>query len=203
MLIVGLLVACGHKPASVAAHAPTPAGSAGALAAATPDLARPVAPVAPPAAALVAPATTAPTAPTSPISPISPAAAPQPAALSLGPAVSLPAAPVARNWDEFKRQAARRMVSASPQGSFMGNSPPILFAIPVLEVELAADGSVRRISVVRLPSNLEAVDTVASAQEAIRRAAPYGDVSRLPKPWKWTEVFLFNEQRQFKPRTLD
>jgi len=203
MLIVGLLVACGHKPASVAAHAPTPAGPAGALAAATPDLARPVAPVASPAAALVAPATRATTAPTSPTSPTSSAAVPQPAALSLGPAVSLPAAPVARNWDEFKRLAARRMVSASPQGSFMGNSPPILFAIPVLEVELAADGSVRRISVVRLPSNLEAVDTVATAQEAIRRAAPYGDVSRLPKPWKWTEVFLFNEQRQFKPRTLD
>jgi hypothetical protein len=28
-------------------------------------------------------------------------------------------------------------------------------------------------------------------------------VRQLPKPWKFTEVFLFNDDRQFKPRTLD
>ncbi|MEY2842036.1 MAG: hypothetical protein RI920_73, partial [Pseudomonadota bacterium] len=27
--------------------------------------------------------------------------------------------------------------------------------------------------------------------------------SKLPKPVKWTEVFLFNEKNQFKPRSLD
>jgi hypothetical protein len=28
-------------------------------------------------------------------------------------------------------------------------------------------------------------------------------VSRLPKPWKFNETFLFNDQRKFKPMTLD
>jgi hypothetical protein len=37
----------------------------------------------------------------------------------------------------------------------------------------------------------------------VRRAAPYGDVSRVPKPWKFVETFLFDEHRKFKPRTLD
>ena len=99
--------------------------------------------------------------------------------------------------------AGRRMVAASPQGSYMGKPPPILFGIPILETELHADGTVRNISVTRSPANPEAANTVDHAMEAVRRGAPYGDMSRLPKPWKWTEVFLFNEQRQFKPRSLE
>lgn len=154
---------------------------------------------APPRPAATAPATVAVT------PPAAAAAAPAPvtSAVQLGPRASLPAAPVVRNWDEFKKMAGRRMVAASPQGSYMGKPPPMLFGIPILETELNADGSVRHISVTRPPSNPEAANTVDHAIEAVRRGAPYGDVSRLPKPWKWTEVFLFNDQRQFKPRSLE
>jgi hypothetical protein len=49
----------------------------------------------------------------------------------------------------------------------------------------------------------QATDTVQMAIDAIRRAAPYGDVSRLSRPWKFVEVFLFDDDRRFKPRTLD
>jgi hypothetical protein len=28
-------------------------------------------------------------------------------------------------------------------------------------------------------------------------------VSRLPKPWKYIETFLFDDERRFKPVTLD
>ena len=123
--------------------------------------------------------------------------------MDLGPRVSLPPATPARNWDEFKRMAARRMVAASPQGSYMGKPPPILFGIPIIETELNADGSVKSISVTRPPANPVAANTAQYAMEAIRRGAPYGDVSKLPKPWRFTEVFLFHDKRQFKPRTLD
>jgi len=71
----------------------------------------------------------------------------------------------------------------------------------VLEVELNGDGSVRRIDVLRQPR--QATDTVKLATDAVHRAAPFGDVSRLPKPWRFTETFLFNDDRKFKPRTLD
>ena len=77
----------------------------------------------------------------------------------------------------------------------------MLLAIPVMTVELNADGSVRHISVMRHPS--QAKDTVQLAIQAIQRAAPYGDVSKLPKPWKFNETFLFKEDRKFKPMTLD
>lgn len=115
------------------------------------------------------------------------------------PAAALPSN--ARNWDEYRVQAARRIVAANPQVSHVGTVEQPSLAIPVLEVELNADGSVRTISVMREPS--QAKDTTRIAIDAVRRAGPFGDVSRLPKPWRFSEAFLFNGDRRFKPRSLD
>jgi hypothetical protein len=71
----------------------------------------------------------------------------------------------------------------------------------VLELEVNADGSVRHIGVIRTPT--QATDTIRIAIDALRRAAPFGDASQVPRPWKFTEVFLFNDDRHFKPRVLD
>jgi len=106
-----------------------------------------------------------------------------------------------RNWNELRKQAAQRVVAANPGGTYLGVPPEPLLAIPVLEVELNADGSIRKIETLRYPR--EAKDTVQLAVDALHRAAPFGDVSRLPKPWRFTESFLFNDERKFKPRTLD
>lgn len=115
--------------------------------------------------------------------------------------VKLPPPRASRNWADLRRQAAERLVAANPDGSYMGKPPFMLLAIPVMTIELNADGSVRQISVMRHPS--QAKDTVQLATQAIHRAAPYGDVSKLPKPWKFNETFLFKEDRKFKPMTLD
>ena len=106
-----------------------------------------------------------------------------------------------RNWAELRLQAAQRMVAANPGITFTGEVPETLLAIPVLEIELNGDGTVRRIEVLRPPR--QAGDTVQIAADAVRRAAPFGDVSKLPRPWKFVETFLFDDQRRFKPRTLD
>jgi hypothetical protein len=136
---------------------------------------------------------TAPLAPTPPVSAI-PAASP-------GTSQVLPYAVRARDWDEFRLDAARRIVAANPGRSYDGQVPEVLLAIPVIEVELNGDGSIRRLSVSRQPR--QALDTVPIALDAVRRAAPFGSVAHLPKPWTFTEVFLFDDQRRFKPRTLD
>ena len=107
----------------------------------------------------------------------------------------------ARNWEEFKVLAGRRLVAANPDGTYTGAAPEPLLAIPVLEVELNADGSVRHVNVQRRPT--QALDTVQLAINAVHRAAPFGDVSHLPRPWKFSEVFLFRDDRRFKPRALD
>lgn len=115
--------------------------------------------------------------------------------------IKLPPPRLSRNWAEVRHQAAERLVAANPDGSYMGKPPFMLLAIPVMTIELNADGSVRNISVMRHPS--QAKDTVQLAVQAIQRAAPFGDVSKLPKPWKFNETFLFKEDRKFKPMTLD
>lgn len=115
--------------------------------------------------------------------------------------VRLSPARTAKSWTEFRTIAAQRLVAANPAVTYTGVVPNPLLAIPVLEIELNADGSVRRIDILRRPT--QALDTIQLAIDAIHRAAPFGDVSRLPKPWKFNEVFLFDEQRRFKPRTLD
>jgi hypothetical protein len=106
-----------------------------------------------------------------------------------------------RSLVEVRAQAARRLVAANPAGTYTDVPPDPLLAIPVLEIELNGDGSIRNIDVMRKPS--QALDTVQLAIDAVRRAAPFGDVSRIAKPWKFTETFLFRDDRKFKPRTLD
>ncbi len=138
--------------------------------------------------------------------PVRPPAVPEAPAQARPPAppataITLPTPETARSWEQLRLQAARRMIAASPQGSYTSVAPEVLLAIPVLEIELNADGSVRRIEVLRHPR--QARDTTQLAIDAVRRAAPFGDVSRLARPWKFTEAFLFDDDRRFKPRSLD
>jgi len=118
-----------------------------------------------------------------------------------GDRVVLPAPGKSRNWKEVRLQAARRLVAANPDITYMGKPPDLLRAIPVLTFELNADGTIRRVEVMRYPSQDR--ETVNIAIESMRRAAPFGNVSHLPKPWRFNETFLFNNQHKFKPMTLD
>jgi hypothetical protein len=107
----------------------------------------------------------------------------------------------ARSWDDYRVDVGRRIIAANPNGTYTGLVPEPLLAIPVLEIDLNRDGSVRNIRVQRQPS--QAHDTVQLAMDAVRRAAPFGEVSHLPQPWRISEVFLFRDDRKFKPRSLD
>lgn len=130
-----------------------------------------------------------------------PASAPVPAVEPAPPAAAAAEQRRARNWDEYRQRAAQRLVSQNPKGAHLGPVQQPALAIPVLEIELNGDGSVRKVSVLRQPS--QARDTVRLAIDAVHRAAPFGEVSHLPRPWRYTEVFLFDDTRRFKPRTLD
>lgn len=153
-------------------------------------------PSTPPDAPTPAAVLSAPTAPAAPVQ-----AAPAATRSLPAPAWPLVAPGAARSWDEFQLQAARRLVAANPGRVFLGQVPDPLLAIPVLEVELTAEGQVRRIKVLRMPT--QATDTVQLAKDAVHRAAPYGAMRHLDKPWTFVEVFLFDDERRFKPRTLD
>jgi hypothetical protein len=109
--------------------------------------------------------------------------------------------PAAMDMNEYRLRFASKLVAANPDLTYSTPAPETLLAIPVLEIEVNADGSVRRINVLRTPT--QATDTVQIAIDAVRRAAPFGDASHLPRPWKFSETFLFDDDRRFKPRTLD
>jgi hypothetical protein len=110
-----------------------------------------------------------------------------------------PAAP--RNARELRLQIAQRLVAAHPDTTYLSPTPERLLAIPVLQVELNANGSVRKIVVLRHPTTGDEATELAIA--AVKRAAPYGNVARLPRPWRVVETFLFDDALRFKPRTLD
>ena len=116
-------------------------------------------------------------------------------------AIRLPPPAPVRSAHELQQQAARRILAANPHLTYTDRAPEVLLAIPVLAIDLNADGSIRRIDVMRPPR--QAKDTIQIAIDAVHRAAPFGDVSHLPRPWRITETFLFNDDRRFKPRTLN
>ena len=99
----------------------------------------------------------------------SPAPAP-PARATPAPAPTAPYTRPARTVDEYQRQIAARLMAANPKITYTARAPEILLAIPVLELEVNADGSVRHIGVMRTPT--QATDTIQIAMDAIRRAAP-------------------------------
>ena len=134
--------------------------------------------------------------------PVTPPAPPAPPPAVKAPEPK-PAQTLARDWREYHRLAAQRLVTANPERTYMGTVPEPLKGIPILEVELNADGSVRQIKVQRKPRPADAQHTTQLAIDAVRRAAPFPPVAHLPKPWAYTEVFLFGDDDRFKPRTLD
>lgn len=184
--LLAVLAGCSNAPPPSSTQTP----------ASTPVQARPAAPTPTPLpdAPSPKPGAAAPE-PTPPASPVPKAAVRNPRYVKLGP----PAKP--RNVQELRLQFAKRLIAAHPDSSYTERAPDRLLAIPVLEVELNADGSVRHIEVLRKPSTGNEATQLAIA--AVQRAAPYGEVARLPKPWKVVETFLFDDDLRFKPRTLD
>lgn len=160
-------------------------------------------------APLLAACGAAPRAPAPAPAPPAPAVAPAPAAAPAAPQPSaalnkpqgMPAPKAVRTSEELRRQAAERIVMANPERTFMTPAPSHLLTVVVLDVELKADGSVRKINVLRPPRF--GPETLQMAIDAVHRAAPFGDVRRMPEPWRFTESFLFDEDRRFKPRSLD
>ncbi len=107
---------------------------------------------------------------------------------------------VARSWDDYRLQAARRITQTSPGETFSGPVPEPLQSIPVLQVQLNRDGSIKRIEVLRTPTNKP--ETIEMAKRAITRAAPFGPVGHLPQPWQFSETFLYDYDFKFQLRTL-
>ncbi len=125
----------------------------------------------------------------------------RPAAPATAPAAQAPVAQApARNWDEYKVRAARRIMQSGAGETFSGPIPERLQSIPVVQVELNRDGSIRNVTVLRVPKF--SPQTLQMATAAIRRAGPFEPVGHLPRPWQFAETFLYNDDLKFQIRSL-
>ncbi len=117
-----------------------------------------------------------------------------------GAAPPAPSPGMARNWAEYRLQAALRITQTSPGETYSGEVPEPLQSIPVLQIQLNRDGSIKHIEVLRVPTNKP--ETIDMAIRAIRRAAPFGSVAHLPQPWQFNETFLYDYDFKFQLRTI-
>lgn len=106
----------------------------------------------------------------------------------------------APDFVSYRIAAAKRIMAANSNATYAGRVPDPLASIPVLEISLNSDGSVRAIDVLRTPHFYP--ETIELAKAAIRRAAPFGSVAHLPKPWTFNETFLFNDDLKFQLHAL-
>ena len=136
-------------------------------------------------------------APSAPAAPVAATPSKPVAPLALPRAVALP--PVA-TWQQYRLRAAHIITQANPAHSFTGPLPDPLHGIPVLQIMLNADGSVRLIDTLRVSK--VAPETTQLAISAIRRAGSFGPVGHLPQPWQFNETFLYNEALKFQLRSL-
>ena len=110
------------------------------------------------------------------------------------------ALPAVSSWAEYRRRAARLIMAANAESVAQGALQEPLLGIPVVQVQLNADGSIRLVDTLR--ASKVAPETTNPALAAIRRVGNFGPVSNLPPPWQFTETFLYNDGMKFQLRTV-
>lgn len=106
----------------------------------------------------------------------------------------------APDMQAYRVQVGKKIMQANGDATFAGSLPDPLASIPVIEISLNADGSIRGLDVTRTsPFHPE---TAQMAMAAIRKAAPFGSIANLPQPWVFNETFLYNDDLKFQLHSL-
>jgi hypothetical protein len=138
-----------------------------------------------------------------PMPPQAPSAPPPVATPAPRPSVAPPVAsslPPVRTWAEYRRRAAQIMMAANPGSTFTGPGPEQWYGIPVVQVMLNGDGTIRNVDFMR--QSKVGPETNNMALQAVRRVASFGPVSNLPQPWQFNETFLYNDNLKFQLVTI-
>jgi len=95
----------------------------------------------------------------------------------------------------YRMDAARHIYAAYPEKIYKGKLPPLVHAIVVLEMDLDANGQLRSINLVRVPTH--APDVTEAVKDMIRRAAPMPAPSRLGGA-RFMEIWLVDKSGRFQ-----
>jgi hypothetical protein len=99
----------------------------------------------------------------------------------------------------YRMDAARHIYAAYPEKIYKGKLPPLVHGIVVVEMELDANGQLKSINLVRVPSH--APEVTEAVKDMIRNAAPMPAPSRLGGA-KFTEIWLVDKSGQFQLDSL-
>jgi len=95
----------------------------------------------------------------------------------------------------YRMDAARHIYATYPEKIYKGKLPPLVHGIVVVEMDLDANGQLRSLNLIRVPSH--APEVTAAVRDMIRRAAPMPAPSRLGGA-KVTEIWLVDKSGQFQ-----
>jgi len=99
---------------------------------------------------------------------------------------------------EYRSDGARHLYAAYGKQIHKGKMPPLLYGIAIIETEIASDGEVRSVRVVRQPA---AAEVGPWAVEMIKKASPFPAPERMGAV-KYTEIWLVDKSGRFQLDTL-
>ena len=99
---------------------------------------------------------------------------------------------------EYRNDGARHLYAAYGKQIHKGKMPPLLYGIAIIETEIAADGAVRNVRVVRQPA---AAEVGPWAVEMIKKASPFPAPEKMGAV-KYTEIWLVDKTGRFQLDTL-
>ena len=99
---------------------------------------------------------------------------------------------------EYRSDGARHLYAAYGKQIHKGKMPPLLYGIAIIETEIAADGAVKSVRVVRQPA---AAEVGPWAVEMIKKASPFPPPARMGEV-RYTEIWLVDKSGRFQLDTL-
>ena len=113
------------------------------------------------------------------------------------PGSSIGTTPADKASPAYRKQAAQHLYQRYPEHIYRGMLPPMLYAIGVLQIQLDAQGRVRRLNWLRKPSH--APEVTQEIERSIHAAAPF------PAPGRsvtYTDTWLWDKSGRFQLDTL-
>ena len=111
----------------------------------------------------------------------------------------LPTPSSATTVQEYRQSAARHLYARNSERIYSGKLPPVLYAIGVIQLDLDAQGRIKRLHWVRAPQH--APEVVAEIERTVRAAAPFPAPEKIGTV-KYTETWLWDKSGKFQLDTL-
>lgn len=110
-----------------------------------------------------------------------------------------PAPSLAQTSREYRQHAAQHLYQHNDTQIYKGKLPPLLHAVTVVRVDIAANGDLQGIEWLRKPTH--APEVVAEIERKLRSAEPFPAPVRLGA-MTYTETWLWHKSGRFQLDTL-